>query len=95
MAAKTVKEHLNETSEIKKHLDDSDALIVKMKGQLSVTREALEWSLKFHNQNFEAGGLRYVHFNPHGSGATKETATLKEVVDHQIKQINALLGDRA
>ena len=88
--SKTVKEHLDETSEITKHLKDGDALILKLQKELTTCRTAIEWMSKFSHPEFRI-------IPPYGDArpAKDDPCTLKLVADHRINAINALLGDRA
>ena len=89
--SKTVKEHLDETSEITKHLKDGDALVRKLQSELETTRSALEWMKDFNHPEFK----RPCSYQPFRPTDKHVEASLGEVAKARIQAINALLGDRA
>ena len=87
---KTVKEHMDETDSIKKHIADSDALVLLLKSQLEESRHVLEKLRHFSPQNHfvvEAGYLL--------REKSEETLSMNGFIDREISRINKLLGDRA
>lgn len=90
--AKTVQDHINETTEITRHLDEGDALVIKLRDELKTCRAAIEFMAGFNHADFRRHCLYSQSINPiKDSGPV----TLKEMADYRVKAISVLLGDRA
>jgi hypothetical protein len=90
--AKTVHDHIKETTEITRHLADGDALVIKLRDELKTCRTAIEFMAGYNHPDFRRHCSYATSYNP-----VKESgpATLKEIADYRVKAINALLGDKA
>lgn len=87
---KTVKEHLNEADTVKRLVDDSTAMVKKLKDELEVCREIFEWAEKFNHPEFRMHAPYFLrtHFQ-------NEQVPLASVTRKSVERINAVLGDRA
>ena len=88
----TVKEHLAESNEIRRHIEQADALTLKLQSRLSEVRAILEWARQFDHPLMKAD-CRYKRLP--GTEDGDHYSNLGPVVDATVKKINALLGDRA
>lgn len=88
--SKTVKEHQAEADRIKKHVDDANALLEKMKRVANDARSTLE-ALKVFSPNDQFKARCPYHLRDRDS----DEASMSAIIDRQVAQINALLGDRA
>ena len=91
--AKTVTEHQQEADQIKRHIDEADALVRRLRSELETCRNVLEWSIGFDNPEFERG-IQYKGFKVDPDGKSS-TSTLKTAAKFRVSKINELLGDRA
>lgn len=89
----TVQEHLNETSEITRHLKQSDALVVKLRDELKLCREAFGEAERFSHPDFKLNINGGYYLLP--KGCENSPGSLKTITDYRIAAINELLGDRA
>ena len=94
-STKTVKEHLEVSDRLAEQLKQSDALVKKVRGELVVARDSLEWLLKFAPHpsiKSDVGcGLRT---NLKLSSDVR-SISMQDVIDKSISRISAILGDRA
>lgn len=88
---KTVKQHTEETDRMIAHLKDGEKLVVKLREQLSETRNALKFIEDFAHPAFQ----KKVGYSRFGFEKGESVVTMKQVIEKQISNINAILGDAA
>lgn len=85
---KTVKEHLQEADTIKKHIDASNAMVLKLQSELSATRAGLEALIAMQHPAL----ILTVPYALRTSNDEKLKPA--DLIKRQIDRINATLGDK-
>ena len=88
---KTVEQHLEHAETLQEHIKSADALVLRLRKELQLCRSSLEWAMGFSHPAFSITANYYMDA-PVKNG---EQCTLKQMADHRIAAINALLGDKA
>lgn len=90
--SKTVTEHFQECKQVGQLIDDSNALLTKTRNMLIQTRETLE---ALTDQQHPMLRMSMPYRLRSGSNRESGDYAPKAVIQRQIEEINALLGDRA
>ena len=88
---KTVEEHLEHAEVLQEHIKSADALVVKLKRELEICREFINWAARFGHPDFKIS-VGYMGDMPVDH---TELCSLRDGCSHRIAAINALLGDKA
>ena len=90
MTTKTVKQHTDEADTIRAHINDANALVERLRGELSYARQTL------HTLRDFAPADRFKIDPPyHLKQSSSEGMNMLTMIKAQTVRINTLLGDRA
>lgn len=88
---KTVKEHLDASDQVAKQIKSADALVIRLKGELSAARATLDILSEYQHPKIRLE-IPY-HLRCDKNRDTKSCSP-RDVIEVQIDRINELLGDR-
>lgn len=90
--SKTIKDHIDESDQVKTLIDHSNALLVKAREELVMIRESLECLRAYQHPKLVIASPGYRMKDVVGRG-DRPFAPL-DLIDAHVTRINALIGDR-